>query len=439
MGLEPIIKIKDLSVTYFPGKPNEKQALKDINLEIYPGEFVIFFGPSGCGKSTLLYTIFGLETNIKGEIWVDGKEISRMKPKETERLHQKKFGMIFQAYYLINSLSVIKNVILPQMSGSSSEKERKEKALGLLRKFGVEKEAYKLPNELSGGQQQRVAISRSLINDPDILLADEPVGNLDSKASSDVIGLLKELNESQRKTIILVTHDPSHLNIPHRVFYIKDGELVKIRENRKLESKGKKLSSGPDLPASKELALLEESYSDMASDAAGALLEPFKARELVLEVLSGLSSAELKQLEEYAARRLAGDKEAAKELLRYLDDNPEDGGLGLDSRRAKEIAEQLEAAISQAESLSLAGPTRLERIGNYLITELGLKIKGPAAETRFLELIAKRLSQKFSQNDLRQALDKPLKDGGLGLDSRLARKAARRLELIILSQYKGNF
>ena len=177
---EPIIKIKELNVVYFMGKSNEVHALRNINLEIYPGEFIIFFGPSGCGKSTLLYSIAGLETNINGNIMLNGKDIASMKQKELEDFHRQKIGMIFQAYYLISSLSVANNVVLPQIFIEKNRIERKKKALELLQHFGVSGEADKLPSELSGGQQQRVAICRSLMNDPEVLLADEPVGNLDS-------------------------------------------------------------------------------------------------------------------------------------------------------------------------------------------------------------------------------------------------------------------
>src|SRR6056297_2087061 len=204
---KPIIKIKDLNVTYFRGRPNEIKALDDISLDIYSGEFVIFFGPSGCGKSTLLYAVSGLETNITGNIFIDDKNIAQMKNREIEHFHQKKIGMIFQAYYLIHSLDVLKNVVLPQMALNVGKKKREKKALQLLEHFGVKEQRAKLPNELSGGQLQRVAICRALVNEPDVLLADEPVGNLDSKSAEEVMNLLKDLYDNQGKTVILVTHN----------------------------------------------------------------------------------------------------------------------------------------------------------------------------------------------------------------------------------------
>lgn len=233
----PIISVKKLCVTYFPGKSNEVRALKNIELDIYPGEFIIFFGPSGCGKSTLLYSLSGLERNITGSILVKGEDLPTMKPKQREEFHQRTIGMVFQAYYLIASLSVLENVTLPQVALSEPIHVREPKALALLDKFGVKAQAKKLPMELSGGQQQRVAICRSVMNDPDIIFADEPVGNLDSKSTDEVMKLLRELNERDHKTVILVTHDPSHLHHANRVFFIRDGEVVRVQENSAEERK----------------------------------------------------------------------------------------------------------------------------------------------------------------------------------------------------------
>jgi len=163
---KPIIEVKKMNVTYFPGKNNEVRALNDINLEIFPGEFIIFFGPSGCGKSTLLYSISGLERNITGDILVKGDNLRTMNEKTRENFHQKTIGMVFQAYYLIPSLSVLQNIALPQMALNGSIKEREERGQKLLDQFGVGKQGEKLPTELSGGQQQRVAICPPVMNAP---------------------------------------------------------------------------------------------------------------------------------------------------------------------------------------------------------------------------------------------------------------------------------
>ncbi len=233
----PLIEVKKLNVVYFPGKNNEVQALKDITLDIYPGEFIIFFGPSGCGKSTLLYSISGLETNISGDVIVKGQNLPSMTKRQHEVFHQKTIGMVFQAFYLIPSLSVLQNIALPQMAIDAGTAAREERALKLMERFGIAAQGVKLPQELSGGQQQRVALCRSLMNDPEILFADEPVGNLDSKSSEEVMKLLRELNDRDKKTIILVTHDPSHLHNTHRVFYVRDGQIVRVQENTEAQRK----------------------------------------------------------------------------------------------------------------------------------------------------------------------------------------------------------
>ena len=182
--MEPIVKFKNLSVVYNLGKSNETWALKDITGEIYPEEYIIFFGPSGCGKSTLLYTIAGLEFPTRGEVIVGNKNLKDLCQKELINFHRSTIGMIFQAYNVLPSLSVRDNVVLPQMFlGTNDRKARRVIADELLTKLGILEQADKIPTEMSGGQQQRIGIARALINDQPIILADEPVGNLDSKSA----------------------------------------------------------------------------------------------------------------------------------------------------------------------------------------------------------------------------------------------------------------
>ena len=335
--MNPVIKIKNLNVTYFLGRSNEVRALRNIDLEIYSGEFIIFFGPSGCGKSTLLYAIAGLETDISGSIYIDNKNITEFSHKELERFHQKKTGMIFQAYYLINSLSVLNNVILPQIAIGENNKTRKEKALKLLEHFSVKEQADKLPNELSGGQQQRVAICRSLANDPDILLADEPVGNLDSHSSEDVMSLLKDLNEKQKKTIILVTHNPAYLDIAHRVFYIKDGKIINVKINKaanQIIASAQAKEAKPSL--SKDLELLARTFSSI-SGSVGNLLMPFKAKQITAEALTSMTEEEISGIENKVESLLMKSSQNDELMFKYLDEEIEKGGLGIDKRIAQNL------------------------------------------------------------------------------------------------------
>src|SRR3989338_6774287 len=214
----PLIKIDKVSVVYDKGRPSEMVALKGISLEIYPEEYIIFFGPSGCGKSTLLYTIAGLEVPDSGRIIVDGRDLAGLSKSDFVAYHRSRMGMVFQAFYLISSLSVLDNVILPQMFLQERAVKRKERGTKVLERFEIANLANRLPTELSGGQQQRVAICLAVINDPPILFADEPVGNLDSRSAEKVMDLLYELNTRDKKTVILVTHDSRYLHYAHRVF-----------------------------------------------------------------------------------------------------------------------------------------------------------------------------------------------------------------------------
>ena len=226
-NVDPLIVIDKLRIIYNQGKSNETRALEETNLTIYPHEYVIIFGPSGCGKSTLLYSISGLQRATYGEVRIKGKAISKMSEQEDLEMHQKEIGMIFQAFYLISSLTILDNDCLPRVFRGEIPATRKKDGLALLRRFGIAEQADKMPNQLSGGQKQRVAIARSIVNSPDIILADEPVGNLDSESAQNVLDILKELNDIDKKTIIMVTHNPEHLVYADRVIYMKDGRVIK--------------------------------------------------------------------------------------------------------------------------------------------------------------------------------------------------------------------
>ena len=223
--MEPLIKGNDLSVVYDAGRSNEVKALDGANIEIYPKEYVILFGPSGCGKSTLLYTILGLRKPSKGNLFVEGKEISQFSEKELVEYRRNKIGMIFQAYYLIPSLNVFQNIILPRFFVNEKITERNLRAEMLLKKLSIANQRKKLPSILSGGEQQRVAIARALVTDPQIIFADEPTGNLDTKNSLEVMDIFKQLN-AVGKTIILVTHEDDIAKFANRLIKLHDGSLA---------------------------------------------------------------------------------------------------------------------------------------------------------------------------------------------------------------------
>jgi len=237
----PLIKIEKLSVIFNEGKPNEVRSLDNVNLEIYPHEYLIIFGPSGCGKSTLLNVITGLLPPTSGKVEIEGRDLNTFSEKEKLELHRKKIGMIFQAFHLVSTLSVIDNICLPRSFAGDDSPAKREDGMNFLKRFGIEAQAEKFPADLSGGQKQRVAISRSLMNSPAIIVADEPVGNLDSKATYNVLMILKELNEVDKKLVILVTHDPSHLAYGDRVIHMQDGKITKIVEILEKKSPAEKV------------------------------------------------------------------------------------------------------------------------------------------------------------------------------------------------------
>ena len=223
---KPIIKIQNAWKTYQMGKVNV-HALRGLNLEIYNHEFVAIQGPSGSGKSTAMNLVGCLDIPSKGSIFLDGKDISLMSESDLAQIRGKKIGFIFQKFNLINTLTAIENVMLPMTFQGYDEDERYDRAKELLELVELGDRMHHKPNEMSGGQQQRVAIARAMAVDPEIILADEPTGNLDSKMGSTVMTFLKKLNKQHGKTIVMVTHDDKLAHEANRVEFLKDGEIVR--------------------------------------------------------------------------------------------------------------------------------------------------------------------------------------------------------------------
>ena len=207
--------------------PVKVKVLTDINFSIAKGEFVALTGKSGCGKSTLLYILSTMDTDYEGELLID--DISMVKKKEAElaKVRNEKIGFVFQFHYLLDEFTVIKNVMLPGLKlGKFSEDEVEARAMEKLKILDIDKLAVKKANQLSGGEKQRVAIARALINDPDIIMGDEPTGNLDKKNSDIVFDLFKKLAEEFKQTLLIVTHDQSFADRTHRIINIEDGKII---------------------------------------------------------------------------------------------------------------------------------------------------------------------------------------------------------------------
>ena len=201
--------------------------LKDINFQIQQGEFVSLTGKSGCGKSTLLYILSTMDTDYRGKLYIENELMSNKKESQLASIRNQKIGFVFQFHYLLNEFSVLKNVMLPGLKLNKLSKEEIEyRAFEKLKILGIENEALKLPNQLSGGQKQRVAIARSLINDPLIIMGDEPTGNLDKKNSSIVFDIFKELSSDFKQTLLLVTHDPEFAANCDRTIEMEDGKII---------------------------------------------------------------------------------------------------------------------------------------------------------------------------------------------------------------------
>jgi len=225
------LKIENLSKIYDSGAAGKVVALRKINLTIKKGEFVSIVGPSGSGKSTLLNLIGALDRPTMGKIYIGGIDIFSLKDAEIATMRNNMIGFIFQSYNLINRTTVQKNVELPAIILGMSSTDRNRKSLKLLQALGIADKAKHKPSNLSGGQQQRVAIARSLINDPTIILADEPTGNLDSKTGDEIFHMLKMLSNKFRRTIIMVTHNPELSESTDRSIFLRDGKVERDAVN----------------------------------------------------------------------------------------------------------------------------------------------------------------------------------------------------------------
>ncbi len=223
----PVILMKDVWKRYDMGKAGGLIVLKEIDLKINKGEFVAITGPSGSGKSTMINLVGALDIPSYGEIILEDKNISKISESTLALLRSKKIGFIFQQFNLIPTLSALQNVMLPMELINTPEREAKKRATELLGMLGLKERLNHKPTELSGGQQQRVAIARSLANDPEIILADEPTGNLDSKIGKFVMDFIGKLYKEKKKTVILVTHDLNLVHYAKRIIYIKDGRIEK--------------------------------------------------------------------------------------------------------------------------------------------------------------------------------------------------------------------
>lgn len=450
--MNPLIEAKKINFAYNKEQDNEFQALVNVSLKIYPEEFVIFFGPSGCGKSTLLNIIAGLEMPESGSIVVSGQEVSTMDKKAFVNYHRKSVGMIYQSYNLINSLSVLDNIALPQIFLNVGKREREKKTMELLERFDIAKQAKKIPAELSGGQQQRIGIARAIINDPDIILADEPIGNLDSVSAKNVLEILKnELNETEKKTIILVTHNPEYLEYGDRIFYMKDGMISRETVQHKKHKKDVQDKTIVKAPTT-ELQDMMRVYQGLTPEQINIIILPYKARLFAHHFITNRNMEETKMFEDAIQKKLLHTI-SNEDFFDVLDKPYQEGGVGLDKRTAKKIFRQINRKIriahyiyrkghqkkdEQSRHKKITNEEKAGKLTSYLLSTYygGCKEKVSDVMLKRLEqAVNERLFQGLNKVGFLNFLDKPLKDGGVGFNSKTARAITEEIELILILGY----
>lgn len=412
--MEPIISIKNLSVVYDKGTQAEVTALSDVSLDIFPGEFVIVFGPSGCGKSTLLYAISGAERRMTdGELWIKGKNLRTLEGEDMIDFHRKSVGMVFQAYNLIPTVNVFDNIILPLVFRGVSKKERMEKGKDLVEKFKIGHLAKTRPTLLSGGQQQRVGIARALVNDTEIILADEPTGNLDSQSAFSAMDMFTDLNIENKKTIILVTHESQYLPYASRIVYMKDGKIVgDVKQQSRKVSHIISVSDNNDGES-------KESFS-------------LNIDRLVNYLEINLSPEERENFEKEVKKFIA--KETTKErLFEVLDAPLKDGGVGLYKQAAIRLAQELSNILELSNLIHKSADKGVKKKTDYVFNWLFADYEGGLTadqEEIIKKSIHNRIKGVLSLKDFQTKLDQPLAENGAGLNERTARNITQKIGLI---------
>jgi lipoprotein-releasing system ATP-binding protein len=220
-----VLEAKNISKIFYNSAPT--QVLDRVSIQVKKGEFVSIMGKSGCGKSTLLYILSTMDTDYEGKLWMDGNLVTGQDPSHLSQLRNEKIGFVFQFHYLLNEFTVLENVMIPALKLAAHSREAiEERAMGKLRIFDMQDHAKKKPNQLSGGQKQRVSIARALINDPLLIMGDEPTGNLDHKNAALVFDKFKELTQELGQTLLIVTHDQEFAKATDRTIEMEDGRVV---------------------------------------------------------------------------------------------------------------------------------------------------------------------------------------------------------------------
>lgn len=436
--MNPIIKIENLNLWYEKGKSIEVHALKNINISIERGDYVAFFGPSGCGKTTMLYSISGIDRFQEGKVLINDRDISGLTNQELAIFRQTGIGIVFQQFNLVPSLNVLKNVALPMLFvGVTSEKAEIE-ARKLIERLNLTEFADRYPYELSGGQQQRVGIARALANNPPIIIADEPLGNLDSVNAKMVLEFLKELNEKDGRTIIMVTHEAWSLRDVKTIFHMKDGTIT---DTEKMQSDTVAAS------LSKHLYEQISSVSSNNSEINKEEEEKISARILANFLLRGYSMDEIRRFESFVNDRFE-DKLDKKELLKLINKPFKDGGVGLWKKKAERVTDYLEGIVKERKDVlfiyntieknpEIAIGDEIKEIRKWLLEGYTGNISPIQAEA-LDQVISDRIRGFIPSDKVVEILDLANSKFGVGLSFRAAQVIAEKLELVINDSRNDN-
>lgn len=416
--MEPMIRTKNMDVVYNLGKKNEFKAINDLNLDIYPGEFIALFGPSGCGKSTVFYSILGILQPSSGEILVKGENPYAFSPAEMVNYQARTIGIIYQAFFLINSLSVMDNTVLPQTFLGVPWVKRKKRGMELLERFGIGNKADNFPMLMSGGQLQRASVARSMVNNPDILLADEPTGNLDSKSSDQVMRVLDEINSKDKKTVIIITHNASQLVWCHRVFYMKDGALLRTVPN---PDKKQVVKFDRQKVLVTEIELLSKMFPYFEP-------EDLKVKSMVNYLTQDLDFLQIDRLEK-ACKKMIERTMGRDNFYEILSSSQARGGVGLPETRAKFLADKVFKMLKHSEDVRRY--RRRMNEGTFfsredkLINELLFYISEEAEisisrdqKAILKQAVRDRVSGLIRKEELEDLLKTSISKGGVGLDKK---------------------
>jgi putative ABC transport system ATP-binding protein len=428
---KPLIVCRDLSIIYNKGKSNEYRALSGVNTDIFEGEYIILFGPSGCGKSTLMYAIQGSLPPGDGTLLIRGDDIYSYPPSERVYFQRYVMGIIFQSFNLIGSLSVLDNVALPMIFCNVDKQTRNRRAQQLLDRFGVGHVSHKIPAMLSGGQQQRVSVARSMVNDPKILLADEPTGNLDSISTQQVMDKIDEINTFDRRTIIMVSHNAAHLSYAHRVYYLKDGQIVREVVN----------------PQRKQIKPVREGETIVTELEQLARLFPYdsvetlRVKSMVNFLTQDYSFDQIVRLEHAISLFIRGriDKDA---FIRALVLPQEKGGVEIPEVEARRMVAVADRMIHHSDDIRRYRARKdndniffnqhklAERMRDHMVQVFRIHLSKDQ-DKNLIEMIADRVTGVMGEDEMNEKMMASVRGGGLGLSVKEGDEMSRYFEKVI--------